>query len=332
MEFAHAYSRMVARCHEALPRLDLGSGARESAFDDLALELFEFQQRWNDGYRRFCAGKSISDWKSIPAVPTAAFKDLQRPVACFPVEEAEGYFETSGTTGEVRGRHYFYDFEMYRTAIEVSLAPLTLPHIGMPLQMRKRWLPGLGERSSLRFMFELLSGEDAVSEPIFDQPVILMGTALSFLNLFEAGCAPLPEGSWVIETGGYKGSGREIAKPDLYAMFGERLGVPPERVINEYGMTELSSQFYAAGVDGYHSEAPWARVVVRDPESGDEVEVGEAGYVTIYDLANVGSAMAVATQDIAVRREGGMFELVGRDPAALPRGCSRAADEFLSAK
>ena len=30
------------------------------------------------------------------------------------------------------------------------------------------------------------------------------------------------------------------------------------------------------------------------------------------------------------RIDDGAFELLGRDPAALPRGCSRAADEMLS--
>ena len=40
------------------------------------------------------------------------------------------------------------------------------------------------------------------------------------------------------------------------------------------------------------------------------------------------AVLAIETQDLAIRRERG-FELHGRDPAALPRGCSRAADEAL---
>jgi len=49
----------------------------------------------------------------------------------------------------------------------------------------------------------------------------------------------------------------------------------------------------------------------------------------IYDAANVGSVVGIRTQDLAIRR-GGAFELLGRDPAVLPRGCSRAADEWLA--
>ena len=294
-------------------------------FEDLAFEVFEFQLRHNEGYARFCDGKSFDDWKSIPAVPTAAFKVADRPVTCFPAGEAERFFETSGTTGETRGRHYFRSCALYQRAIDLGFAAS-----GLPLDPERFWLEGLGGRSSLGFMLEHLSGRPAGEWPPGDQAVVIMGTALGFLNLFEGGCARLPEGSWAMETGGYKGSGREIPKAELYAMFEQHLGIPEGRVVNEYGMTELSSQFYARGVAGTHAGGPWVRAVIRNPETGAEVDEGEAGYLSIYDLANLGSVMAVATQDIAVRRDGGSFELVGRDPAAIPRGCSRAADEFFS--
>ena len=293
-------------------------------FGEVAFQVFEFQLEWNRPYAQFCEGKSFDDWKSIPPVPTDAFKDLNLPICCFPVGDAECFFETSGTTGEVRGRHYFFGTDLYRKSIDLGFSRL-----GLPGDLERYWLPGLGERSSLGFMLRHLSGREE-GLPAGDEPVLLMGTALSFLHLFESGCEKLPEGSWAMETGGYKGSGRELAKADLYEMFEEHLGLPKERVINEYGMTELSSQFYTRGVGGFHEGASWVRAVVRSPETGEEVEVGEAGYLSIYDLANVGSVLGVQTQDIAVRREGEKFELVGRDPAAIPRGCSRAADEFLS--
>jgi hypothetical protein len=308
-------------------RVESFMSAGDMQFEELAFEVFEFQMRWNEGYARFCDGKSFDDWKSIPAVPTAAFKDLDRPVTCFPIPDAERFFETSGTTGETRGRHYFLSTSLYERAIDLGFAATDLP-----LDLERFWLSGLGGHSSLAFMLEHLSGREAGVLPDGDAPMVLMGTALSFLHLFESGCKRLPEGSWALETGGYKGSGRDVSKGDLYAMFGEHLGIPPQRIVNEYGMTELSSQFYARGVDGLHEGGAWVRTVVRHPETGQEVEVGEPGYLSIYDLANIGSVMAIATQDIAVRHEGGAFELVGRDPAAIPRGCSRAADEFFSRK
>jgi hypothetical protein len=68
---------------------------------------------------------------------------------------------------------------------------------------------------------------------------------------------------------------------------------------------------------------------VADPVTLQEVGEGETGIVLVYDAANVGSVVGIRTQDLAIKR-GDAFELLGRDPAALPRGCSRAADEWLS--
>lgn len=163
-------------------------------------------------------------------------------------------------------------------------------------------------------------------------PVCLLGTALGFLHLVEALGSErivLPAGSTAMETGGYKGSGRVIARSELYAMLGEKLGLVSEDIINEYGMTELSSQFYAKGPRGLHESPPWVRAVVVDPVTLRDVADGETGILLIYDGANVGSVVGIRTQDLAVKR-GDAFELLGRDPSALPRGCSRAADEWLT--
>jgi hypothetical protein len=112
-------------------------------------------------------------------------------------------------------------------------------------------------------------------------------------------------------------------------MISDRLGIAPQDVFNEYGMTELSSQFYARGTHGVHRGPPWARAIVADPVTLQEVGEGGIGIVLVYDAANVGSVVGIRTQDLAIKR-GDAFELLGRDPAALPRGCSRAADEWLS--
>ncbi len=93
-------------------------------------------------------------------------------------------------------------------------------------------------------------------------------------------------------------------------------------------MTELSSQFYTRGLCRPHLHAPWARGLVIDPETNTEVSDGATGVLRLFDAANLGSCAAIQTRDLAIRR-GEHFELIGRDPAALPRGCSRAADEML---
>ncbi len=162
-------------------------------------------------------------------------------------------------------------------------------------------------------------------------PLVLFGTALAFLDFFEwldRRELRLPAGSLAMETGGYKGTNRSLPKRDLYALFEKHLGLGQDQIWNEYGMTELSSQFYSRGLGNPHRGAPWVCALVIDPESGAECADGATGVLRIFDLANLGSCCALQTRDLAVRRAGD-FELIGRDPAALPRGCSRAADEAL---
>jgi hypothetical protein len=71
------------------------------------------------------------------------------------------------------------------------------------------------------------------------------------------------------------------------------------------------------------------RALVIDPESGNESAEGHTGILRVFDLANLGSCCAVQTRDLAIRRSQD-FELIGRDPSALPRGCSRPADATLA--
>jgi len=165
-----------------------------------------------------------------------------------------------------------------------------------------------------------------------EKGVVLFGTALAFLDVFEwLGNREirLPPGSVAVETGGYKGTKRSLPKSELYALFQRHLGLEENDVWNEYGMTELSSQFYARGLGSPHRGAPWVRSLVIDPESGGESPDGETGILRAFDLANIGSCCALQTRDLAVRRAED-FELIGRDPATLPRGCSRSADEILA--
>ena len=82
-------------------------------------------------------------------------------------------------------------------------------------------------------------------------PSLLLGTAFSFVHLLDYLAEhnlrfQLPAGSRVMETGGYKNRSRSMPKAELHALITERLGVPRENIICEYGMSELSSQAYDA--------------------------------------------------------------------------------------
>jgi hypothetical protein len=159
--------------------------------------------------------------------------------------------------------------------------------------------------------------------------VAVMGTAFSFVHLLDGLVGrnrrlSLSPGSHVLETGGYKGRSRVLAKSELHALISDRLGVPADHIVCEYGMSELSSQAYdsSLSLSRHFRFPPWARVQIISPETGREVAHGEAGLLRIFDLANAWSVMAVQTEDLVVRRSDG-FELIGRAIAAEPRGCSR---------
>jgi hypothetical protein len=105
-------------------------------------------------------------------------------------------------------------------------------------------------------------------------------------------------------------------------------------------MTEMASQFYdnvlynrfrRSNEPRYKIGPAWTRMLVVNPETLQEVPRGQTGILQHFDLANVGSVMAIQTDDLGYTVRDG-FEIVGRIPGAEARGCALALDEFLSAQ
>jgi hypothetical protein len=340
----------------------------EARFERLALALFAWQCEANVAYGRFCAARCASpdrvrSWRDIPAVPTGAFKEL--PLRCFPAERTVKTFRTSGTALSRRGELALDTTELYEASLvpsfERGLLPDAAPGERLPLLVLAP-APDEAPDSSLSHMFGVMQARRGASEggwfvrggrldapALFeaaqraaDAPKLLLcGTAFALVHWLEwleerkLGLA-LPPGARVMETGGFKGRSRELSCERLYAWVQDRLGVPPARCVNQYGMTELGSQFYDSvlrepAAPRRKLGPPWARVLLVDPESGKEVGDGEVGAIRIVDLANTGSVLAVATADLG-RRSGDGFEVLGRSADAEARGCSIAADEMLGAR
>jgi hypothetical protein len=170
------------------------------------------------------------------------------------------------------------------------------------------------------------------------QPLLMLGTAFSFVHLLDYLAEQdlrfeLPPGSCALETGGYKGRSRSLPKAALHALISQRLGIAPDHIVCEYGMSELSSQAYDSQIAPSRSTLhaprpfrfpPWARVQVVSPETGCEVAEGGTGLIRVFDLANVYSVMAIQTEDLGIRHGDG-FALAGRAVLAEPRGCSLLA-------
>ncbi len=144
-----------------------------------------------------------------------------------------------------------------------------------------------------------------------------------------------------MQTGGFKGRSREVPPDTLRGMVAGAFGVPPDHVVSEYGMTELSSQLYegtlAAALAGrpparygVYRAPPWVRVTAVDPVSLAPVPPGEIGVARVVDLANVDSVVAVQTADrVRVvadheRGPGSAIELCWAASPARPRAAARS--------
>lgn len=333
----------------------------DARFESLALALFRFQHAHDAAYRRICdafgvEARRVSRWSEIPAVPTGAFKEAR--LACFPVEDEIAEFRSSGTTTERPGVLHLDSLELYEASLVATFGAFICPDVA---KIRFLVLAPSGRdapHSSLSHMFEVAlrrfgapgsafcasaEGWDVVSViaelSAAREPVALVGTAFAFVHLLDAlGPGPrlnLPDGSRVMETGGFKGRSREVPRAELHGAIGARLGIPAHRIVNQYGMCELGSQFYEPSLRigravAWKHVPPWVRTRVVDPETLADVPRGERGMLVHYDLANTGSVLAVQTSDAGRLVEGG-FEVFGRLAGAEAKGCSLAADALLGA-
>jgi hypothetical protein len=200
-----------------------------------------------------------------------------------------------------------------------------------------------GDRSSVFFLGDEDIDVDGVRVALRDaaragKPVCVAGTAFAFVALVDAlagdgashACAP---GSRVMETGGFKGRSRVVERGELYDAIAALLHIPKEAIVAEYGMTELTSQWYdapASRASEPRSKAgpPWMRALIVDAE-GREVAPGAVGFLRHVDLANRSSVTAVQTEDRGYATADG-FVLLGRDLDAPLRGCSLDAEQLVS--
>jgi hypothetical protein len=340
----------------------------DEGFNRMALALFTFQFERVPIYRRFCEKKgivpgSIQQWSRIPALPVSAFKE--HVVSSIAENERSRVFHSSGTTGHVPSRHFHNAASL--SLYEASLLPWFERHFLAASAEPKVFIfltppPNLTPHSSLIHMFETIRLKFGGAESLYagrleadgswsldldqlgpalrdaisgNRPVGLLGTAFSFVHWLDYLAAGkirlrLPAGSRIMETGGYKGRSRVVAKADLRRLMTKYMGVPESHIVTEYGMSELSSQAYD-GVAGQPRppEAtfrfpPWVRTRIISPEKGAVAAEGETGLLRVFDPANIQSVMAIQTEDLAVSRGDG-FELLGRAESAGPRGCSLMA-------
>jgi hypothetical protein len=331
---------------------------REEDFTGLAIEAFRWQYDNVEPYRRLCERRgmdpaAVTDWRAIPTVPTLAFKSLE--LAAAPARET---FRSSGTTGERRSTHHHPYPELYRTVIDATFPAALLPGLDRPPMLSLIPSRHQAPDSSLSFLADHVMrryadeksvtaiGDRGIQAKVVrswlaarqreGRPVVVLATALALAGMLDALERldlrfRLPAASRLFETGGFKGRRVETTRPELLARAADRLGLPAGQIVREYGMTELTSHFYTAvlaeGDPDLFVAPPWVRVRVLDPLTLEEAAPGTSGLLAVLDLANVGSAVHLLTEDLGMRQPGG-FRLTGRAAGAELRGCSLTAEEL----
>jgi hypothetical protein len=345
-------------------------GGFEDRFEALAGAAFAYQFERLVPYRTMCerAGKTpetVASWRDVPMIPATAFASLELatdpPLETF---RSSGTLDAGGKSGRSVHRHPFP--ELYRAAVDASFPRFCLPRGDRPgdLPAMLSLVPPrtVAPDSSLGFMVDHLMSrfggpgsdyafgvrgvEGAKARSWFGarqregRPAMILATSIALADLLDFLARidlrfRLPAGSAVFETGGFKGREREVSREELHGRLANQLAIPSEAIVGEYGMTELTSQGYTATLSGGAPDVfvlpHWMRVRVLDPVTLAEVPAGETGLLAFFDLANVGSALHLLTEDLGSLAGDG-FRLAGRAADADLRGCSLLAEELGRSK
>jgi hypothetical protein len=308
------------------------------SFEALVLDVHAWQAA-SDPLIRALSGAPPTAWQQVPAVPVAMFKHL-------PVGTARDgvVFRTSGTTGGGRGVHRLRSSRLYdlgalgwaeaclpaRPAAVVALLVDPQKHPDSSLSHMVKLFEAWGGRATWH---QTAGGLDqrglAARLEDLDEPAFVATTAFALAEWLDAAPGPLPEGSVLMVTGGFKGRVHRLEGEALYRETLARLA--PAHLVTEYGMTELSSQLWSTPPTPY-APPPWLRALAVDPESGAPLGPGESGQLRFYDLCNLDSSVGIETLDRGTVDEHGRVNLAGRLEGSPARGCSLTAEEAWVAR
>jgi len=309
-------------------------------FDAMALTLFRHQAEDNPIYKAFLKARRIDVSKvhqveDIPFLPIRFFKDHE--VFCGPKSGFEGFYSSSGTTGMITSRHFFWSEEFYLqhalNLFEKIFGKITDYHV---LALLPAYLERKG--SSLVSMADYFIKKSASSESGFylynytelvqklhllkggNRKVLLLGVTFALLDLAEGGFGlPLMDNLIVMETGGMKGRRKEMIREELHDILRTAFGLAT--IHSEYGMTELMSQAYSKG-GGKYELPPTMKVFLRDVNDPWSWSTRSQGGINIIDLANFHSCAFIETQDLGKLSTDGMLEVLGRIDNSEIRGCN----------
>ncbi len=307
-------------------------------FNEIALEIFHFQYKYNNVYRLFVdflkiQTSHIQNYSQIPFLPVEFFKNHKVISGEF---KANVVFSSSGTTGMQPSKHMVKQIDLYEASflktfdiffgspsdyVILALLPSYLERTGSSLVYMADKLISLSGKPESGFYLNELEDLHSVLLTLKKrkQKVLLLGVTYALLDLAEQFPVHFPD-LILMETGGMKGNRQEVVRNELHLMLKNVFGV--QEIYSEYGMTELLSQAYSAG-EGVFKSPPWMKIVIRDVN--DPLSIlpeGKIGGINIIDLANIYSCSFIATQDLGKSTSDGAFEILGRFDNSDVRGCN----------
>ena len=311
---------------------------QQDGFEQLALELFQYQVKENHLYRTFIRAlkidpNSVKDVASIPFLPVSFFKNHDVVCGNFAPYIV---FESSGTTQTGNSRHIVKSADLYRRsfirAFElfygspadwciIGLLPSYLERKNSSLVMMVNDLIEMSHHPQSGFYLYEYDKLDAVLHKNEEakQKTLLIGVTFALLDFAEQFRFHLKY-TTVMETGGMKGRRKELTRPEVHEILKDAWHL--DFIHSEYGMTELLSQAYSKG-DGIFVCPPWMKIILRDEDDPLTVKpTNKSGLINVIDLANIYSCAFIATDDIGKLHKDGSFEVLGRMDSSDVRGCS----------
>ncbi|PRY88002.1 acyl transferase [Mongoliibacter ruber] len=312
----------------------------ENIFEMKALELFRFQAEHNNIYKSYInarkiEAKNVKSLEQIPFLPIRFFKDHK--VICGSEHEFQDFYSSSGTTGVITSRHYFWSEKFYlehalrlfekeygsiRDFHVLALLPAYLERKGSSLVSMAQYFI---EQSRSDYSGFYLYNQQELLDTIISlgkKPgkILLLGVTFALLDLAESGLEfPKTPQLIVMETGGMKGRRKEMIREEVHQVLKKYFR--KEEIHSEYGMTELLSQAYSKG-DGKYTLPNSMHIMLRDVNDPFTYSNRKQGGINVIDLANFHSCAFIETQDLGRFDKNGNLEILGRMDNSEIRGCN----------
>lgn len=310
----------------------------EQEFNDLAIEIFQFQYQNNELYQNYCDllktnPAEIKEIAQIPFLPISFFKSHEIKTTDF---KEEIVFLSSGTTGANQSKHFVKDVQLYKESyakafqqfygnIEdycvLALLPSYLEREGSSLIYMVDDLIVKSKNQNSGFFSKNTSQliENLQENNRNNQKTLLIGVSFALLDLAESHQIDLSN-VIVMETGGMKGRRKELTRSELHKLYQKSFNTA--EIHSEYGMTELLSQAYSKG-NGVFETPPWMKILIRDiNDPFSYLQPEKTGGINVIDLANIYSCSFIATQDLGKIHQDDTFEVLGRFDNSDLRGCN----------